>query len=35
MAVVTHERTLLIFGGHDNSQLNEFGDPMGGGTGDG
>ncbi|CAE7727309.1 GPA3 [Symbiodinium sp. CCMP2592] len=31
MATVLHDgKTLLIFGGHDGSQLNEFGDPTGG-----
>lgn len=29
-SVVIHERTMLIFGGHDSSQVNEFNDPMGG-----
>ena len=29
-SVVVHERTMLIFGGHDSSQVNEFNDPMGG-----
>eukprot|EP00434_Breviolum_minutum_P015234 symbB.v1.2.013428.t1/scaffold946.1/size149779/7 len=29
-SMVVHERTMLIFGGHDSSQVNEFNDPMGG-----
>ena len=31
-SMVVHERTMLIFGGHDSSQVNEFNDPMGGMT---
>ena len=32
-SVVVHDRTMLIFGGHDSSQMNEFNDPMGGADG--